>query len=162
NPSTQIGLGVGGSFVGQVPITGMDFNAAAQASTPDTFQVMLQYDGTTLSGTIKDLTTGVSFTAPPQTINIPQLVSGNTAWVGFTGGRGGLNGEQDVGTWTFANGATTVIDHSGGFASHGDLTANGNSTFVGSAAQITQAQNNEAGSIFATNQVNITNFTTTF
>jgi hypothetical protein len=162
NPSTQIGLGVDGAFQGQVPITGMDFNAAAQASTPDTFQVMLHYDGTTLSATITDLTTSVTFNAPSQTINIPQIVGGNTAWVGFTGGTGGLNVEQDVNTWTYATGGTTVINHAAGFAGASDLTTNGSSTLFGSAAQITQAQNGEAGSIFETNQVNVTNFTTTF
>jgi hypothetical protein len=99
--STQIGLGVNGSFLGQVPITGIDFNAAAHASNVEPFQVTIQYDGTTLNATIKDLITGVSFTAPSQTINIPSLVGGDMAYAGFSAGTGGLATTAAVGTWKF-------------------------------------------------------------
>src|SRR5262249_7920641 len=50
--SSQIGLGVNGNFVGQVPTTGIDFNAAANATPRHTFQVTVTYDGTNLSTTI--------------------------------------------------------------------------------------------------------------
>ena len=36
-----------------------------------------------------------------QPINIPQIVGGNTAYVGFTGGTGGLSASQKILTWTY-------------------------------------------------------------
>ena len=36
-----------------------------------------------------------------QAINIPQSVGGNTAYVGFTGGTGGLSASQKILTWTY-------------------------------------------------------------
>jgi len=36
-----------------------------------------------------------------QAINIPQIVGGNTAYVGFTGGTGGLSASQKILTWTY-------------------------------------------------------------
>ncbi|MBI3410581.1 MAG: fibronectin type III domain-containing protein [Planctomycetes bacterium] len=67
----------------------------------DTFQVNLTYDGTTLMVTIKDTVTGASATQN-YTINIPATVGSSTAYVGFTGGTGGLVATQDILTWTFA------------------------------------------------------------
>ena len=49
-------------------------------------------------------------------------------------------GYQDIDTWTYTSG-TTTIDHSGGFASHGDLTNNGSATYSGSVAELTTGRN---------------------
>ena len=70
----------------------------------DPFHVHITYDGTNLAMTITDTTTNGSFsyTWP---ISIPSTVEGNTAYVGFTGGTGGLTAIQDIQTWTFTNGA---------------------------------------------------------
>jgi hypothetical protein len=54
----------------------------------DTFAAHMVYDGTTLTLTITDGVTNTSFTTS-WTINIPQIVGGNTAYVGFTAGSGG-------------------------------------------------------------------------
>jgi subtilisin family serine protease len=57
------------------------------------------------------------------------------------------------------------IDHSGGFADHGDLTANGSMIFAGTAAQLTSGAPgvfNQAGSFFTTSRVDITSFVTSF
>src|SRR5262249_34165986 len=81
----------------------------------DLMRATLSYDGTTLTETLIDTLTGATFTTS-YAVNIPQTVGGNTAFVGFTGGTGGLTAEQDVQTWTYSNGATTTIDHSAGFA----------------------------------------------
>src|SRR5262249_45359425 len=54
------------------------------------------------------------------------------------------------------------IDHSGGFASHGDLTANGSATFTSSLARLTDGGTNEAGSIFTKDKFDIGNFSTQF
>jgi hypothetical protein len=45
-----------------------------------------------------------------------------------------------------------VIDHSGGFASHGDLTLNGSASIVESAARLTPPENYQAGTIFSNNR----------
>jgi hypothetical protein len=36
-------------------------------------------------------------------VNIPQTIGGNTAYVGFTGGTGGLTAIQNIKTWTFTS-----------------------------------------------------------
>src|SRR5262249_49932235 len=127
----------------------------------DLMRATLSYDGATLTETLTDAVTGAVFSTS-YTVNIPQTVGGNTAFVGFTGGTGGLTSVQDVQTWTFNNGASTTIDHSAGFASNADLQANGSATFAGTSAQLTDGNFFEAGSIFTNARVNITNFTTTF
>jgi hypothetical protein len=164
NGHSSTGLGENASFLtpNDLTGTGIDFNASAQATTPHIFQVTLSYSGTTLTETIKDLTTNATVTETYNNLNIAQFVGGNTAYVGFTGGTGGLNGQQDVLNWTFTPTTGSAIDHSTGFASNSDLLANGAAFFSGSAARITPATNNASGSIFSTNQVNITGFTTTF
>src|SRR5262245_35112092 len=163
---SSTGLAVNGNFTGPNfdlgGGTGIDFNAGAQASPRHTFQVTLSYSGTTLTETIKDLTTSALFTQTFNNVNIPATVGGTTAWVGFTGATGGLNAQQDVQTWTYTPGSGPGIDHSAGFASHADLQANGNASFTGTVARITPAQNGQAGSVFSRNQVDITGFTTTF
>jgi hypothetical protein len=127
----------------------------------DLMHATLSYDGTTLTETLTDTVTNATFNTS-YTVNIPQTVGGNTAFVGFTGGTGGLTSVQDVQTWTFNNGATTTIDHSTGFGSSADLTANGSATFAGTSAQLTDGNFFEAGSIFTKTQVDVTHFSTTF
>jgi hypothetical protein len=34
-------------------------------------------------------------------VNLPQLVGGTTAYVGFTGGTGGLTASEDIEGWTY-------------------------------------------------------------
>jgi len=65
-----------------------------------TFSVHMVYDGNTLAMTITDGVTGASYTTS-WTISIPQIVGSNTAYVGFTGGTGGLSASQKIETWTF-------------------------------------------------------------
>jgi uncharacterized protein (TIGR03118 family) len=163
SPST--GLGENGQFLtpNDLSGTGIDFNAGAQASPPHVFSVTLSYSGTTLTETLKDVTANsATVTETYRNVNIGQLVGGNTAFVGFTGGTGGLDMQQDVKTWTFSNG-TTTIDHSGGFASNSDLQANGSASFTSGLAQLTPSNFGQAGSIFAKTVVNVTaGWTTTF
>jgi hypothetical protein len=66
------------------------------------FQVDLTYDGTTLTETITDTATSLTFTTM-YTVDIAGKVGGTSAFVGFTGGTGGLTATQDVQTWTFRN-----------------------------------------------------------
>src|SRR5262249_36174046 len=68
----------------------------------DVFQVTLTYDGATLTETITDVTLAShpSFTTS-YTVDIPSIVGGNLAYVGFGGGTGGLTSVQDIQTWTY-------------------------------------------------------------
>jgi hypothetical protein len=158
NNPTATSLGTNGTIGSSVAMPGFDFNAGAQGASPHTYSATLTYDGTTLSESVTDLTTGQPFNTS-YVVNIPAQVSGTTAFVGFTGGTAGTqNAIQEIDSWMFGS----VIDHSGGFASHGDLTNNGNATFQGTAARLTDAANSQAGSVFANARVDITNFTTTF
>ncbi|WP_433966375.1 chitobiase/beta-hexosaminidase C-terminal domain-containing protein [Tunturiibacter gelidiferens] len=67
----------------------------------DPMRAHLTYDGTTLTMTLADPLVGKTFTYS-QAINIPLIVGGNTAYVGFTGGTGGSTSTQKILTWTYA------------------------------------------------------------
>ena len=66
----------------------------------DVLSVQMTYDGTTLSMTISDAAKSLSFTTQ-WTVNIPSIVGGNTAYIGFTGGTGSSTANQEILTWTF-------------------------------------------------------------
>ncbi len=74
----------------------------------DSIQAQVNYDGTTLTLNLLDLVTNKTFTMS-QVINIPQVVGGNTAYVGFTGGTGGLSSSQKILTWTYATEAVSPV-----------------------------------------------------
>jgi hypothetical protein len=154
--------------------TQIDFNVAAQSSTPHTFQVTMSYDGTVagsevLTETITDLTTLATFSRS-YSVNIAAQVGDTMAYVGFTGGTtGSARAIQDIMTWRFDPQTGTSIDHTAGFASHSDLVSNGDASFpTGStAARVTDGQTGlggqgEGGSIFSKTRVDIRRFSTTF
>ena len=66
----------------------------------DNINAQITYDGTTLTLTLSDplLNKTFNYSWP---INIPQFVVGNTAYVGFTGGAGGLSASQKLISWTY-------------------------------------------------------------
>ena len=68
----------------------------------DVFAVHLVYDGTTLAMTLSDTLNNQSF-ATSWVVNIPGIVGGNAAWVGFTGGTGGITATQDILAWSYAS-----------------------------------------------------------
>ena len=72
-----------------------------QLASGDKIQAQITYDGATLTLNLLDTVTNDKFTMS-QAINIPQTVGGNTAYVGFTGGTGGLSSIQKMLTWTYA------------------------------------------------------------
>jgi hypothetical protein len=72
-----------------------------QLASGDVMQVQLTYDGTTLTETITDTVTNATQTLT-YTVNIPSIVGGNTAYVGFGGSTSSLTAVQDILTWTFA------------------------------------------------------------
>jgi murein DD-endopeptidase MepM/ murein hydrolase activator NlpD len=121
--SVAVGFQLYSSVLGnkEVSLTGDWTNGAAPDSTPgtdttgsgvdlhsgDVMSVHMTYDGTTLTWTITDTTTGKTFTKSVA-INIPAL-TGNTAYVGFTGGDGGLTAVQDILTWTYTPGSNVPV-----------------------------------------------------
>ena len=68
----------------------------------DVMAVQITYDGTTLTMTITDQVTAATYTTS-WAVNIPSIVGGSTAYVGFTGGTGGLVATQNVLTWTYTS-----------------------------------------------------------
>ena len=84
-----------------VPATDMT-SSGVILNNGDTMTVHITYDGTTLTMTITDYSVNATFTTS-WPINIPQAIGSNTAYVGFTGGTGGLTASQKIETWTFAS-----------------------------------------------------------
>ncbi|MCU1313256.1 MAG: secreted agglutinin, partial [Acidobacteriaceae bacterium] len=64
----------------------------------------ITYNGTNLTLLLTDTTTSASFTTTTA-INIPSVIGSGTAFVGFTGGTGGLTMTTDIVNWTLTTGA---------------------------------------------------------
>jgi hypothetical protein len=69
-------------------------------SSGDVMQVNLAYNGTTLVETITDQTTGKIFTHN-YSVNIPSIIGGQYAYLGFTGATGGATAVQKILTWSY-------------------------------------------------------------
>jgi hypothetical protein len=67
----------------------------------DTMAVRMLYNGTTLTMTLTDTMTNATVTEV-YTVNIPSIVGGDTAYVGFTGSTGGETATQNLLSWTYA------------------------------------------------------------
>lgn len=139
---------------------------AAQVSDPpkvdlhsgDIFHVHMTYDGTTLTWSIKDTSTGATFsTSAP--VDIPGIVGGPAAFVGFTAGTGGAGATQEILTWTFQT-ASNKIDFSTGFSDK--LSVNGNASMTGGRLRLTDGGSGEAGSAFFETQAPVGSFTNDF
>jgi hypothetical protein len=74
----------------------------------DVFHVVMSYDGTTLTMTITDTSNTAQTFTTSWPINIPSTVGGNTAYVGFTAGTGGLTSTQEIITWSYSTGGGTA------------------------------------------------------
>lgn len=87
---------------GEAPVTPTtDISPSGiELNSGDSIQAHITYDGTTLTLNLHDLVTNDTFTMSKQ-INIPQIVGSNSAYVGFTGGTGGLTSSQKILTWTY-------------------------------------------------------------
>ncbi len=68
----------------------------------DLMHAHMVYDGTNLTMTLTDTVTSATVTEVFP-VNIPSIVGGNTAYVGFTGGTGGLSATQNVLSWTYTS-----------------------------------------------------------
>ena len=96
NDSTGVYLDGASPTVPAVDITpsGIELNSG------DELHAHMVYDGTNLTLTITDSSTGDTFTHT-FAVNIPQTVGGNTAFVGFTSATGGSTSIDDVLDWTY-------------------------------------------------------------
>jgi hypothetical protein len=123
---------------GANPAGGMDTTSSGVLlNSQDQKQVTLTYDGTTLTERIEDIQTHQVFTTS-FTVNIPQILGSDTAYVGFTGatGSGSVEGGyyelQDIVNWTFTSqaplpGAPGNLRVPSSTASEIDLAWNANS-----------------------------------
>ena len=66
----------------------------------DLMRATLSYDGTSLYETVTDTVTNHTYTNH-YTVNIPALVEGNTAVVGFAGATGRSYAQQNIESWTY-------------------------------------------------------------
>jgi hypothetical protein len=99
-PSTGLfinGEAPDGDIDKDIPLAPIVLAPGGQAGDP--LRVTLTYNGTTLTETVVDTVTGATFTYD-YLVNIPQILGGNTAYVGFTAGTGGATAIQDILSWT--------------------------------------------------------------
>jgi hypothetical protein len=88
-----------------IPATNMT-GSGVNLLSGDVFNVHLTYDGTTLSMTVTDANNSLQTFSTNWAVNIASTVGATTAYVGFTGGTGGLTATQDVITWTYTTTTT--------------------------------------------------------
>lgn len=89
--------GASPSGAGSIDLTGTGIDL----HSGDVFRASIGYDGTNLTETITDTTTNASWSHTYTGINLTSLVGASTAYIGFTGGTGGLTATQDILSWTF-------------------------------------------------------------
>jgi len=87
---------------GQAPVLpSVDISPSGiQLGSGDSIVATVSYTGLTLNLKLLDLLTNKTFTYS-QAMNIPSIVGANTAYVGFTGGTGGLSSSQKLISWTY-------------------------------------------------------------
>jgi hypothetical protein len=134
--------------------TGIDLHSG------DYFNAHLTYDGTNLNVTLTDPATLATWTRLFP-IDIPSIVVGKTAYVGFTAGTGAGSASQKVTSWTYLAGPPPVPSFAGGFDKVG-LTFNGGAALNGTRLRLTDGGGYEARSAFFTAPVNIQEFSTNF
>ncbi|AXC13691.1 hypothetical protein ACPOL_4418 [Acidisarcina polymorpha] len=121
----------------------------------DVFRAQLSYNGTTLTVVITDTVTRASATQT-YTVNIPAIVGGANAYVGFTGATGGLSAIQDILSWTY-----TPQAGSQAFSSYSS-TLNGGATVSGTSLLLTDGLAGESRSAFFNAPLNVQQFTASF
>ena len=124
----------------------------------DIFNAQLTYNGTMLTVVITDTVTNASATQT-YTVNIPAIVGGPTAYVGFTGGTGGLTAHPgDTELELIAPYLLPDLHFFSGFSTRVQLTLNGGAALNGTRLRLTDGSRNEARSAFFTTPVNIQQF----
>jgi hypothetical protein len=67
----------------------------------DLMSATLTYDGAALKEIVTDTVTGARYTKTYLGVNMPSLVAGNIAYVGFGGGCGAARTTQNIRSWTY-------------------------------------------------------------
>ena len=82
--------------------TYLSTTSSVNPGSGDPIQVTLSYDGTsTLTETMSDMTTGKVYSNVYTNANIASAVGGLSAYVGFTGGDGGVLSDQTISNFTY-------------------------------------------------------------
>ncbi len=125
----------------------------------DYFNATITYDGANLTLTLTD---GITLATWSNTwvINIPATVGSDTAYVGFTGGTGGLTSSQKISSWTYVPGPPPP-NYPTGFNRAG-MTLNGGAAYEGTRLRLTDGKAKEARSAFYTTPVNVQQFSIGF
>ncbi len=119
----------------------------------------ITYDGTTLTMT---LTNPISLASWSYSwpIDIPTLVGGKTAWVGFTGGTGLGTASQKVTSWTYVTGPPALPNYPAGFDI--GMMSGAGAAVNGSKLEVTNGGMSETNAAFYGLPVDIETFTSTF
>jgi len=119
----------------------------------------ITYDGTNLTLTLTDpISLGTSSHA--WSVNIPQIVGSNSAWMGFTGSTGGLTSSQKITSWTYVAAPPAVPNYPVGFDN--ELMSYSGAWLNATSLQLTSGGQSEANSAFYWFPVDIESFTTEF
>ena len=97
NDSTGLYTGGAAPTVPSVDLSSTGINL----HSGDIMDAQLVYDGTNLTMTLTDTVTNGTVTEVFP-VNIPSIVGGSTAYVGFTGSTGSLTATQNVLSWTYS------------------------------------------------------------
>ncbi|AXC12918.1 hypothetical protein ACPOL_3635 [Acidisarcina polymorpha] len=120
----------------------------------------ITYDGTNLTITLTDTIT-LGTWSHSFAVNIPAIVGGNTAYVGFTGGSGGLSSSQKVTSWTYFTGQPPYPNYPTGFHPT-NMVINGTGGLSGTSLQLTNGGLKETTSAFYAIPVGVESFTSNF
>jgi Bacterial lectin/Legume lectin domain/Chitobiase/beta-hexosaminidase C-terminal domain len=128
----------------------------------DVFNAQLSYDGITLTVVITDTVTNAT-AAQSYTVDIPFIVAGPTAWVGFTASSGGQSAVQEILNWSYNPGLAAEPSFFTGFStSQSQMTLNGGAALNGTRLRLTDGNANEARSAFFTKPLSIQKFVSVF
>lgn len=83
-------------------------NSGIQLSSSDVINAHAVYDGSNLYLTLTDAVIGKTF-ATRFPVNLVKAIAGNSGYVGFTGGTGGLTSSQKILSWTLTSQPTLSV-----------------------------------------------------
>ncbi len=98
--SSSSGVYTGGGFGGGSPATG-----SVNIFSGNPIDIAISYTGGLLSWTAKDTVTGSTYNGPTYQLDIPAILGGPTAWVGFTASTNNNAGTSQ----TFSNFSYTTV-----------------------------------------------------
>jgi hypothetical protein len=140
-PPNSPGGAAGGSYAFHVNGANGGFLSASPVvlDSGDPIKLSFQYNGSTLTVTMRDQITAATFSAAAP-INLPAALGANTAYVGFTGADGGVASTQVVTNFMYIPFPQLTVQHSGG-----NVVLSWLSSIGGYTLQSNSAVNNPAG-----------------